>query len=79
MLVSLCLQPFLCMWPQGSFFFFFFILPTSKLGKVQLGNTFESKNELCLLQSFFFSGLRQYVLFWGWVAEAWETDCVQDW
>lgn len=78
MLVSLCLQPFLCMWPQGSFFFFF-ILPTSKLGKVQLGNTFESKNELCLLQSFFFSGLRQYVLFWGWVAEAWETDCVQDW
>lgn len=47
---------------------FLFILPTSKLGKVQLGNTFESKNELCLLQSFLFSGLRQYVLFWGWVA-----------
>lgn len=48
MLVSVCLQSFLCMWPRGTCFF---ILLTSKLGKTQLGNPLVSKNEVCVCSS----------------------------
>lgn len=47
MLVSVCLQSFLCIWPRGTFFFLIILL-TSKLGKTQLGNPLVSKNEVCV-------------------------------